>query len=60
MAEYRVGPLYVCPRRHIIQVDGHDVALTRKEFDLLCLLLSERGTVFTREQLLDVYKRQVL
>ena len=53
MAEYRVGPLYVCPRRHIIQVDGHDVALTRKEFDLLCLLLSERGTVFTREQLLD-------
>lgn len=53
VAEYRVGPLYVCPRRHIIQVDGHDVALTRKEFDLLCLLLSERGTVFTREQLLD-------
>ena len=34
-------------------MDGHDVALTRKEFDLLCLLLSERGTVFTREQLLD-------
>lgn len=53
MPEYRVGPLYVCPRRHIIQVDGRDVALTRKEFDLLCLLLSERGTVFTREQLLD-------
>lgn len=53
MPEYRVGPLYVCPRRHIIQVDGRDIALTRKEFDLLCLLLSERGTVFTREQLLD-------
>lgn len=51
--EYRIGGLYLCPRQHRVQVDGQDVTLTRKEFELLCLLLSERGTVFTRERLLD-------
>ena len=53
MPEYRVGPLYVCPRRHIIQVDGRDIALTRKEFDLLETLMRNRGLVLTREKLLD-------
>ena len=51
--EYQLGCLYVCPSRHIVQVDGEDIILTLKEFEMLCLLLSERGTVFTRAQLLD-------
>lgn len=51
--EYRVGGLYVCPSRHVVQVDGQDVSLTLKEFEVLCLLLAEQGTVFTRGQLLD-------
>ena len=29
------------------------MALTLKEFQLLCLLLEHRGTVFTRDQLLN-------
>lgn len=34
-------------------VDGNNITLTLKEFELLCLLLAERGTVLTRSQLLD-------
>ena len=51
--EYRLGSLYVCPSRHIVRVDGTEIILTLKEFELLCLLLSEQETVFTRAQLLD-------
>ena len=39
--------------RHIVRVDGTEIILTLKEFELLCLLLSEQETVFTRAQLLD-------
>ena len=51
--EYRLGSLYVSPARHVVQVGGEEVALTLKEFELLCLLLAEQGTVLTRAQLLD-------
>ena len=51
--EYRVGSLYVNPVRHEVQVDGKDVVLTLKEFELLNLLISRQGIVFTRAQLLD-------
>ena len=51
--EYRVGNLYVNPVRHIVQVDGNEVVLTLKEFELLSLLISRQGIVFTRAQLLD-------
>ena len=54
MEEYRVGNLYVNPTRHEVQVDGKDVVLTLKEFELLLnLLISRQGIVFTRAQLLD-------
>ena len=53
MEEYRVGNLYVNPNRHEVQVDGKDVVLTLKEFELLNLLISRQGIVFTRAQLLD-------
>ena len=53
MEEYRVGNLYVNPTRHEVQVDGKDVVLTLKEFELLNLLISRQGIVFTRAQLLD-------
>lgn len=51
--EYRVGNLYVNLVRHEVQVDGKDVVLTLKEFELLNLLISRQGIVFTRAQLLD-------
>ncbi len=51
--EYRVGGLYVCPEKHIARVDGRDVALTYKEFELLCLLLDNEGIVLTRDVIMD-------
>ena len=49
---YQVGALYVDPGRHVVRDGERDVTLTLKEFQLLCLLLERRGTVFTRDQLL--------
>ncbi|MBO6053169.1 MAG: response regulator transcription factor [Clostridia bacterium] len=51
--EYRIGPLWLCPDRHEIRVDGRDVTLTYKEFSLLCLLCENRGVVMTRTVLMD-------
>ncbi|MBQ4464872.1 MAG: response regulator transcription factor [Oscillospiraceae bacterium] len=50
---FQVGELFVDPDRHIVQVDGADVSLTYKEFEMLCLLLRNSGIVLTREQFLD-------
>ena len=50
--EYRVGLLYVCPVKHLVQVDGKEVVLTYKEFELLCLLLENQGMVLTRNILM--------
>ncbi len=52
-AEYRFGPLHVCPDRHEVEVDGKPVSLTYKEFMLLQLLMENRGLVLRRELLLD-------
>lgn len=51
--EYTVDNLYVCPSKHIVKVDGEEVILTLKEFEMLCLLLSNRGIVLTRDQMLN-------
>ena len=51
--EYILGELTVSPSRHGVRVDGKEVTLTLKEFELLCLLLSKQETVFSRSQLLD-------
>lgn len=51
--EYSIGPLYVCPERHIVTVEDRDVALTYKEFKMLSMLLKNRGIVLTRDQLLN-------
>lgn len=51
--EYRLGKLYVSPSRHVVQVDGEDVVLTNKEFEILCLLLEHTGVVLTRNVLMD-------
>ena len=36
-----------------MSVDGKEISLTLKEFELLCVLLSEQETVFSRSKLLD-------
>ena len=50
---YSLGSLFVDPERHIVRDGDRDVALTLKEFQVLCLLLERTGTVFTRDQLLN-------
>ena len=50
---YTLGSLLVDPGRHLVQVNGENIALTLKEFQVLCLLLEHRDTVFTRDQLLN-------
>ena len=51
--QWQVGPLYVCPQRRQVQVNGQDVLLTYKEFEILSLLLQQQGRVMTREMLMD-------
>ena len=51
--EFSVGKLYVCPSRHIVKVDGKEIQLTYKEFELLCYLLENMGTVLTRDKILS-------
>ena len=51
--EYSIGPLLLNPDKHIIKVDGQDVALTLKEFQLLCYLIRNKGNVMTRDQILQ-------
>ncbi|WP_298031227.1 response regulator transcription factor [uncultured Dysosmobacter sp.] len=52
-AAYRCGRLTVDPGRHTVEADGRPVALTQKEFEMLCLLLKSQGKVLTRERLLQ-------
>ena len=51
--EIRRGPLHIDVGSREVLVDGEEVALTRKEFDLLCLLASHPDTVIPRKQLLQ-------
>ena len=48
-----MGPLFVCPQRRQVQVNGQDVLLTYKEFEILSLLLQQQGRVMTREMRMD-------
>lgn len=50
---YTLGTLTVDNMRHLVHVDGEEVTLTLKEFQLLTLLLEHRDTVFTRDHLLS-------
>ncbi len=47
------GRLSMNRRAHQALIDGEEIALTLKEYELLALLMENRGAVFTREQLLD-------
>lgn len=51
--DFSVGKLYVSPSRHIVTVNGKEVTLTFKEFELLCFLLENMGRVLTRDRILE-------
>ncbi len=47
------GRVVVCPQSRTVRVNGNEVSLSAKEFDLLMLLASSPGRPFTREAILD-------
>ena len=51
--DFSLGLLFVSPDRHEVKVGGKDVTLTNKEFELLCLLLRNKGIGLTRATLMD-------
>ena len=52
-SELKSGPVVMDVDRHIVMVDGKEVKLPLKEFELLELLLRNAGRVLTRTQLID-------
>ncbi|MEU6208567.1 response regulator transcription factor [Streptomyces sp. NPDC047023] len=52
-ATVRLGPVSIELPTRRVSVDGADVPLTRKEFDLLALLAQRPGVVFRREQIIS-------
>ena len=50
---FACGILTVDTGRHTVAVDGQAVTLTQKEFEVLHLLLKNRGQVLTRDQLIE-------
>ena len=50
--EYHIDGLELSPSRHLVRVNGQEIALTFKEFELLCLLVENRGIVLSRDKIL--------
>jgi len=51
--EIKIGKLTIDREQYKIVLDGQEMALPRKEFELLSLLTSKPGKVFKREEILD-------
>jgi two-component system response regulator RegX3 len=49
----RIGDLDLDPSARMVSLDGEPLDLTRKEFDLLALLMGHAGSVLSRERLID-------
>ena len=47
------GNLVVNLKAHTVQLDGTNISLKPKEYDLLALLLTNPGRAYTRDQILD-------
>ncbi|MFQ3633576.1 response regulator transcription factor [Roseiflexus sp.] len=53
IARIEIGALQIDPRRHEVRINHHLVKMTLKEFELLHLMASHPGRVFSREELLE-------
>ena len=49
----KAGPLVIDSNKHDVTVEGESIKLTLTEFKLLSALVSARGRVLTRDQLMD-------
>lgn len=54
----RFGGLEIIPERHQVLVHDKEVILTGKEFQILMLLVQNRGRVFSKEQIYDCVSRR--
>lgn len=48
-----LGGISILPQQHEVTADGTPIALTHKEYDLLLLLVKNKGRVFSRDELLQ-------
>ena len=53
LADLSIGPLTIGSKSRRVTVDGNEVSLTPKEFDVLEYLAAEPGTVYRREAILS-------
>lgn len=51
---YRFKDIEIDESRHIVIANGEEVELSKKEYDLLLLLIKNRDLVITRERILDI------
>ena len=47
------GKILLQPNAHKVYLDGQEIALTHKEYELLAFLMANPGQIFDREQLLN-------
>lgn len=47
------GKILLQPNAHKVYLDGQEIALTHKEYELLSFLMTNPGQIFSREQLLN-------
>lgn len=60
-AAKEIGGLAIDRERYVVIKDGEELNFPRKEFELLALLMSKPGKVFTREQILsDVWGHEIV
>lgn len=50
---YRFKDLVIDENRHIVLYQGNEIEVSKKEYDLLLLLVQNKGLVITREKILD-------
>ena len=48
-----LGPIEINLQQHSVSVSGNLVSLTQKEFDLLCYLVKNKGSVCSRTQIIN-------
>jgi len=49
----RIESMVIDKRKHKVTIDDHEVSLTAREFEILYLLATNRGRVFTTEEIFE-------
>jgi two-component system response regulator ArlR len=49
----KLGSIEIHLAKHLVFIDGNEVSLTQREFELLCYLVRNKGKVCTRTQIIE-------